>query len=175
VCEKESGDTEKALDYFEKLVNDYGSDPLAPDASLQAGILLEKLDRFDDALRAYEFTKKSKNQDLGAEAAFYHADIYKQTKRYDNAIKEFESLIVTYPEQDQWVVTAYAKVAECYEEQKKYQKAADTYNRILKYTKVKAFRTATLKRLKALQPFLHPVKKKVPKPDPVPAEPEVDR
>lgn len=175
VCEKESGDTEMALEYFEKLVNDYEKDPLAPDASLQAGILLEKLDKPEKALKAYEFTMKSKDQALAAEAAFYHADLHKTMKEYEPAIKEFNSIITTYPDQDQWVVTAYAKVAECYEAQKKYQDAADTYNRILKYTKVKAFRTATLKRLKALKPFLHPAKKKVHEPDPVPGEPETDK
>ena len=172
VCEKETGNPGQALDYFEKLANDYTSDPLAAEASLQAGILLEKKNELDKALKAYEVTVKSNDRALSAEASFYHADIYKQKKDYENSIDEFNALIANYPDQDQWVVTAYAKVAECYEEQKKYSKAADTYKRILKYTKVQAFRTATLKRLKALQPFLHPRKKKVREPEPVPAPPE---
>jgi len=162
VCENQLDEKEKALEYYGKVISDYGNDPLAAEASLQSGILYEKLNQTDKALKAYELTiSKSKDQSLDAEAAFYHADIYKTTAQYEKAIDEFNALIVNYPDQDQWVVTAYAKVAECYETQKKYKEAEKAYQRILKYTQVKVYRDATMKRLKALQPFLHKSKKTV--------------
>jgi tetratricopeptide (TPR) repeat protein len=154
VCEKQLKHPDKALEYFQKLLNDYGTDPLAQEAGLQAGLLLEKTGKTEEALKAYEITMKSPEQDLAVEASYYHADLLKQEKKYDDARKEFDHLIVTYPSQDQWVVTAYAKIAETYEEQQEYTKAVEEYKKILKYTKVKAYRTATNKRIKALQPFL---------------------
>jgi tetratricopeptide (TPR) repeat protein len=96
----------------------------------------------------------SPDESLAVEASFYHADLLKQTKKYDDARTEFNRLIVKYPSEDQWVVTAFAKIAETYEEQKEYPKAEAEYKQILKYTKIKAYRNATYKRLKALQPFL---------------------
>jgi tetratricopeptide (TPR) repeat protein len=155
ICEKELGDMDKALEYFQKLTNDYPNDPLVADASIQSGIIYEKIKQPDKALKAYEATIQTKNEALAAEASFYHADIHKQAGDYAKAIDEFNAIIVNYPDQDQWVVTAYAKVAECYEAQKKYQQAYDAYKRILKYTKVPMYRNATNKRLKALEPFLH--------------------
>jgi len=153
------GERDKALDYYAKLQNDYPNDPLVADASIQSGIIYEKLNQPNKALKAYETTIKSKNEALAAEASFYHAGIHQEAGDYDKAIEEFNSLIVTYPAQDQWVVTAYAKVGECYEAQKKYQQAYDAYKRILKYTQVPMYRNATNKRLKALEPFLHHHKK----------------
>lgn len=159
ICENELGERDKALDYYAKLQNDYPNDPLVADASIQSGIIYEKLNQPNKALKAYETTIKSKNEALAAEASFYHAGIHQEAGDYDKAIEEFNSLIVTYPAQDQWVVTAYAKVGECYEAQKKYQQAYDAYKRILKYTQVPMYRNATNKRLKALEPFLHHHKK----------------
>ena len=76
---------------------------------------------------------------------------------------EFNALVDKYPDQDQWVVTAYARIAECYENEKKYGKAAETYNRILKYTKVKQYRVAAQKHLKALKAIMaHAKAKKAP-------------
>ena len=174
VCETELGDVPKALEYYEKVISDYPNDPLIADAGIQAGILYEKQKQTDKALQSYEITIKSKNEALAAEASFYHADIHKQAADYAKAIDEFNALTVNYPAQDQWVVTAYAKIAECYEAQKKYQQAADTYQRILKYTKIEVYRKATYKRIKALEPFLHHRKKTAQKSDAAPAVTEAN-
>lgn len=171
ICENELGDKDKALEYYAKLLNDYPNDPLVADASIQSGIIYEKRNQPDKALKAYETTIKYKNEALAAEASFYHADIHKQAGDYAKAIDEFNALIVNYPDQDQWVVTAYAKVGECYEAQKKYQQAYDAYKRILKYTQVPMYRNATNKRLKALEPFLHRHKKAAAVPTPTETTP----
>ncbi len=154
VCEKQLKHNDKALAYFQKLLKDYGNDPLAIEAGLQAGLLLEKTGKPEEALKAYEITMASPETSLAVEASFYHADLLKQLKKYDDSRREFNHLIVKYPSEDQWVVTAFAKIAETYEEQKDYPKAEESYKRILKYTKIPAYRNATYKRLKALQPFL---------------------
>ena len=83
---------------------------------------MEKNGRKEEAAKAYEITMKSDNQKLAVEAAFYHADLLKQQKKYEDAIGEFNHITVYYPKQDQWVVTAFAKIAECYEEMKQFSK-----------------------------------------------------
>jgi tetratricopeptide (TPR) repeat protein len=161
VCEKQLRHPEKALEYFQKLLQDHADDPLAHEAGLQAGLLLEKTGQVPEALKAYEVTMASTDVNLAVEASFYHADLLKQSQRFAEARTEFNDLIKKYPDQDQWVVTSYAKIAESYESQKDYWKAEAAYRRILQYTKIKAYRVATQKRLKALEPFL----KKRPKAD----------
>ncbi|HVZ80917.1 MAG TPA: tetratricopeptide repeat protein, partial [bacterium] len=163
VCEKQLKHPDKALGYFQKLMKEHGGDPLAQEAGLQAGLLLEKTGSVPEALKAYEVTMASTNVDLAVEASFYHADLLKQTQHFDQARKEFDDLIRKYPAQDQWVVTAYAKIAESYEAQKEYTKADKAYRRILDYTKVTAYRVATEKRLKALEPFLKKTHRPQPK------------
>ncbi len=130
---------------FQKLLKDYGNDPLAQEAGLQAGLLLEKTGKPEEALKAYEITMASPDASLAVEAAFYHADLLKGMKKYEDARGEFNHLILKYPSQDQWVVTAFAKIAESYEEQKQYPKAEAEYKQILKYTQIKAYRNATFK------------------------------
>ncbi len=142
------------MDDFNQLSQKYPDDPLAFEADIQSGILLEKFSRFDDALTAYFKAGQSPDPDLAVEAHFYHADLQRQLKRYDPAVKEFNDLTAKFPSEDQWVVTAFAQIAKCYEEQNKYDKAYKAYERILKYTKDKSYRAATLKHMKALGPYL---------------------
>lgn len=154
ICEKQLKHLDKSLAYYQKLMADYGNDPLALEAGLQVGLLLEKNGRREEAAEAYEKTMRCSNESLAVEASFYRADLYRQEQKYDLAIRDFNRLIIHFPSQDQWAITAFAKIAECYETQKQYSKAAEAYKQILTYTKIKTFREATLKRLKALEPLL---------------------
>ncbi|HVM31875.1 MAG TPA: tetratricopeptide repeat protein, partial [bacterium] len=154
VCEKQMGKGDQALEDFARLTQKYPSDPLAFEAQVQRGILLEKAGRSADALAAYAEGTKSPDPELAVEASFYHADLRRELGQYPQAVREFNDLVARFPGEDQWVVTAMAQIAKCYEEQKKYEKAYQAYERILKYTKDKAYQAATLKHLKALKPFL---------------------
>jgi TolA-binding protein len=75
-------------------------------------------------------------------------------KRYDDAVAGFNALTLKYPKQDQWVVTSFARMAECHEAKGEYAKAADVYKRIIKYTGVKAWKDSAKKRLAAIQKYL---------------------
>jgi TolA-binding protein len=151
ICEKQLKHPDKTLEDFQKLMKDYPTDELALEAGINAGILLEAQGRKDEALTAYATSMKSQNPKLAAESSFYHADLLKNMGKYPESIGEFNSIIDKYPEQDQWSVTAFARIAECYENQKQFQKAMETYQRILAFTKVKEYRLAAQKRMKALK------------------------
>ncbi|MGH7739633.1 MAG: tetratricopeptide repeat protein, partial [bacterium] len=161
ICENELGDLDKALKDFAQLSASYPKDPLAAEADLQRGIMLDKSDRFKDALQAYARAGQASDADLAVEATYYHADLKRRMKKYGESIREFNELTVRFPSEDQWVVTAYAQIAKCYEEQKKYQQAYQAYERILRYTKDKTYRAATYKHLNALKPFLGKSKARV--------------
>jgi len=154
VCVRQLGEPAKALAYFQRIRKDYPTHPLADEAALQAGVLLERTGRLEEALQAYDQATRLKNPKLAVEALFYHADALRQLKDYEKAVTEFNRLTKKYPKEDEWCVTAMAKVAECYEEQGKYESAEKEYRRILKYTGVKMWRDSALKRLKALEPYL---------------------
>jgi TolA-binding protein len=154
VCEKQLKHPEQALKDFQKLIKDYPADELALEAGINAGILLEAQGRKDEALEAYAISMKTTDAKLGAESSFYHADLLKNMGKFPEAIVEFNSIIDKYPSQDQWSVTAFARVAECYENQKKYSQAMTTYQRLLDFTKVKEYRRAAQKRMKALKALM---------------------
>ena len=72
-------------------------------------------------------------------------------------------------------MTAFAKIAECYEEMKQYSKAEEAYKRILKYTGVKAYRKATMKRLEVLRQVMALEKAKKIKKNPKPVTKSSDQ
>jgi len=99
---------------------------------------------------------------IAAESSFYHADLLKNMGKNDDAIKEFNALIDRYPDQDQWSVTAFAHIAECYENEKKFNDAYKTYQRILAFTKVKRYRTEAQRRMAILKKIIAAEKKTKP-------------
>jgi tetratricopeptide (TPR) repeat protein len=163
ISAKQTKQGDLALQLFEKLRKEYASDPLADEAAMHSGILLEALGRNEEALAAYAQAEQLPKETLAVEAAYDRSQLLANMKRYDEAIAGFNALTVKYPKQDQWVVTAFARMAECHEAKGEYKQAADVYNRIIKYTGVKAWKDSARKRLAAIQKYL-------PKPAPAPAK-----
>lgn len=116
---------------YKKVADKFSGTPGGNIASLSAAETLYELGKYDQAVK---YVKKFKTSDdvLMANAQILLGDCYVNLKKYDDAISAFKEACDTGEGNSQIVPRALLKLATVYDAQKKYDKALECYEELLK-------------------------------------------
>ncbi|MEZ4827401.1 MAG: CHAT domain-containing tetratricopeptide repeat protein [Bacteroidia bacterium] len=146
---KEKGDLEKAIDYYRQSVQLYARAPVSPyirdaSAGIYHNLALAYLES-RDFQEAHENMTKAEaiynelypgNFGLQGQLALNRGLIFFNEKKRDEARKAFElarqNYIRAYDPQSPWMIYVLYALGSVYEEEKSWEKAAETYNDALK-------------------------------------------
>ena len=128
-----------AISRYMKLVNDssFSQSKKRPDALYNAGLLLENMQRYQEAAKAFErYSKEFSQRPDSADVAYRATLVYKRMKRWDEQVRSLESFIRRYesnPKQAQNVMTAYGEIMNAYEKMNKpWSARRSQYNRVIR-------------------------------------------
>lgn len=122
-----ANDTAAAKSYAK--IADKGSGDGANLAALDAAQRYYSIKNYKEALKYLD--KFDTNEDvMMANALILKGDCYVNLKQYDNALSTFEKAISVSGQNPQIAPRAMAKMAVIYDEQKKYDKALEVYEKI---------------------------------------------
>ncbi len=128
---KRTGQDEEAIAAYQRVSQVWPTSPLAAMAHIRVGYIYEDRREFDKAIEAYRALAASDRGKLGAEAQFLIGDCYLSLKKSGEALLAYQQVVTAFPQESSWVVTALAKVGELYELAGKYDKALESYQRIV--------------------------------------------
>lgn len=123
---------EDSLEYFRKLITNYGQTKLAIEAQFSiAEIYMYKTNRTERAIEEYEKIVDIYGQSPFAGKAMYKVgECYKKMQKAPEAIAAYEKFINNYP-QAEFLDYAYYYIAQCCEQIKDTRKAIDTYQKVI--------------------------------------------
>ncbi|MBN2555963.1 MAG: tetratricopeptide repeat protein [Anaerolineales bacterium] len=100
-------------------------DPSNPDALVCVGDIYSAIDKLDEALDTYDHALSRASNPLPIHAA--RARILQKLKRADEAVRELQSALKEFPENE----LGWSTLAEMYEEEALYDEAADAATRLI--------------------------------------------
>ncbi len=123
---------EDSLEYFRKLITNYGQTKLAIEAQFSiAEIYMYKTNRTERAIEEYEKIVDIYGHSSFAGKAMYKVgECYKKMQKAPEAIAAYEKFINNYP-QAEFLDYAYYYIAQCCEQLKDNRKAIDTYQKVI--------------------------------------------
>ena len=99
-------------------------------AEYHTGRSLQNLARFDEAREAYRRGMAGRSDENAAQCQFMIGETYYHQKRYQEALREFLNVEILYAS-PQWQSAALLEAAKCYESLQEWNRAVETYKRIL--------------------------------------------
>jgi tetratricopeptide (TPR) repeat protein len=98
VCLAKLGETERAVQSFDRFIEKFQGSEIIPQARLAKGSALMELKRFDDALAAFAVFDGSSERKVLEPALYYRGQALFETARYDQSIQSLETMLNRWPE-----------------------------------------------------------------------------
>lgn len=127
--EKAMGGDSIAAVEFAKVADQYSSTDAGNIAAMQAAQAYYRLGKYNETVK-YLDKFSTKEEVMSAQADLLLGDSYVNLKKYDEALKAFNSAVKKAAGNEQIVPVALWKEANIYDAQKKYQQALDCYEQI---------------------------------------------
>lgn len=127
----EKGLYEKALEIYERIINNFSSSIWYEDVLYMSGEARIAQGNYENALKDYQRVLKGKKPAFYADAQFMVAECFLTLKKYDLAIKNYQKLIEIYPNSE-WKVDARYMIGECNIALGNFKKAADVFKELIK-------------------------------------------
>lgn len=125
-------DTPKAAQAYESIA--VASPELGREAYLKLAQLYRNNQSYEKEIECYQKALQlpaTKDQVNNPELLFDIADTYDVMERWDNAVGNYLKIPAQYPDQLDWVVKAYLRVAKIFEDRKDWGGARVTYQKII--------------------------------------------
>ena len=97
-CLAKLGDTESAVQTFDRFIENFQGSEFIPQAQLAKGSALMELKRYDDALAAFATFDATSERKYLEPVLYFRGQAYFETGSYDNAIQSLETLFNNWPE-----------------------------------------------------------------------------
>jgi tetratricopeptide (TPR) repeat protein len=98
VCLAKLGETELAVQTFDRFIEKFQGSEIIPQAQLAKGSALMELKRYDDALAAFVAFDEHSDRKFLEPALYYRGQALFETARYDEAVQCLETLLNNWPE-----------------------------------------------------------------------------
>ena len=120
---------DKAIANYQIFVEDYPGLSGLNDERRRAGMVFQKNNRYDLAIKAMkQILAHSNDSELKVEAQYWIGENYQYKGDMENAIIEYLKVTYLYPEEYMWGLTARYMAAQVYEETGHYEDAIKLYN-----------------------------------------------
>lgn len=137
---------------FEEIVADSGTPKqLRAEALLAAGLLARERKDTTRARTAVCEAATLGTGATGAEAQYWCAETDFEAKAYDDAIGGYQRVVSAFPNEREWTISAHYRMAECFEQLKRWVEAREQYQRIVNVTSDAAWVADAEERLKWIQ------------------------
>lgn len=130
-----SGRTEKALELFKRIIDEYQNEEGLDDERLNIGLFFLKGKEYDIAIKSFaQVINGSGDGKLKAEAHFWMGESLQNSDKLEDAALEYLKVVYLYPESDLWSGTARFRAGEIFEMQGRLSEAVLMYQKLaLKY------------------------------------------
>ena len=121
----------RAIEYYEKIMNDYFDLDFAPNAGLALGVARIKTKKYREAIKVFdEFERKFPNSVLLSEVMYNNGVAWVNLKDNNNAISKFRSVIGKFQD-DIFADRSRLQLARILLSSKKYRASLDTLNSVI--------------------------------------------
>ncbi len=125
-------DLQKALDVYQNIVKN--NPEYIREAYLKMAQLYRQELDYDKEIEAYQealAVEQGKTEVTMAELLFSIADAYECKQRLGEAVEYYLKIPAQHPQETQWVVKAYLRVAKIFEDRKDWEGAKVTYQKVM--------------------------------------------
>ncbi|MBF0384658.1 MAG: tetratricopeptide repeat protein [Candidatus Omnitrophica bacterium] len=125
-------DPQEAIKTYEDII--LSSPELKKDIYLKIGLVYKKQNDNENAIKAFYEALKSppgESKITDAEIQFNIGDILEMSEKPDNALEEYLKIPYLYKKDIEWVIKAYLRAAQIFEDQDKWENAKEAYNKII--------------------------------------------
>ncbi|MCX7918986.1 MAG: tetratricopeptide repeat protein [bacterium] len=143
----ELGKFPEAIAQYDKILTTYSRETdLVAMVRFNRARAMEQQKNWTAAIQGYtEVTKSAAPERMRADAYFQIANIYRQTKRFPQAIATYKAIQTEFANREQVLFTAYWFMGETYKEAKQFPAAIETYKSITaKFVKLPRIQRAEL-------------------------------
>ena len=131
-CLYSSGQKDKAVAYFQKVIASFPQDPCSFRSYLALGDISTEKNELAKAQEWFAKATQSPDKEVSARAHFKLADSYTRAAEYQKGIEEYLKVAYLYPEQKELSTEALIKAGQNYEQLQRWSEALSIYQRVVK-------------------------------------------
>jgi len=144
-------DLEKVKEVFHKLVEDFPSNSLCPQASLRLGTIYFNEGKLEKALDGFTLALKADDKRVLVESHFRCAEIYLKQANYPEAMKHLKAIEDGFKDQKPWYELAQFEIGNIQKQLGNTKEAKAAYKKVLEHSKDPELKGLTQKMLEELE------------------------
>ncbi|MCK4325407.1 tetratricopeptide repeat protein, partial [bacterium] len=116
---------------YQKLLKENPGSLLVREINFELGKTFQNLERWEEAIKAYQKVIQKTEDELEVEAQFRMADSYRKLRNFEEAAIEYLKVVYYYSAFPEWVLRAEEEAALCLEKQGRWKDAKRIYEKMI--------------------------------------------